>query len=175
MKLRTLDEIVRDYMETKSIAWELVDVINKQGKPNNTVLYRGDCMYESNIVIGNKFRLWNWVASFSRDYKVAEKFANVENAPDWYYDEYEWCNDSYDYPFSKHINNKEKLVPVIIAIEPSRYVKQLCTDEFSNKFRESEHIVSVEYIEFEIVDIKDNVLKCNVLPLTPKTSRMNLF
>lgn len=172
---RTIDEIVLDYMKTKSIAWELVDMIKAEGKPNDCVLYRGDCLYESNIAVGKRFRLWNWVASFTRDYEISKKFSNAENAPDWYFDEREWCNDSYEYPFKQCIINQEKLEPVIIIIEPSELIKQFCTDDFSDTFNEKEHIVNVENIEFEIVEINGKELKCNVLPLAQKTERMNLF
>lgn len=172
---RSLDEIIIDYMRTKSIAWEFVDHIKQYGTPNELRLYRGDCLYESTLQVGNRFRLWNTVASFTSDFSIADKFANGYNVPTWYIDETEWDKPGYNYPFSKNIENNENLIPVIITIEKSSPIKAFYTDFYLDEFDESEYVLFVDDIEFEIVSIKDKIVKCKVHELTNEYKAMNIF
>ena len=161
---------VLDYMETKSMSYNLIDYINKNGTTNKEVLFRGDCLYKSFIHVGQRFRLWNGFASFTSDNKVADKFANDMNVPDWYFEEKEWCGN-HSYPFEEFISREEKLVPIIIVVCKNKIPKCFCTDGYSEKFNESEYIVLTEDIEFLITRIEDKYVYCDVL----KIPHMHLY
>lgn len=157
----TLKQQIVQYMETKSMSHELTNYINEYGISNPIRLYRGDCLYESVIKKGNSFKLWNGFASFTYDNEIADKFANSDNAPDWYFEENEWCANA-EYPFKEFIDKGESLVPVIIVIEENELSNCLCTDNYLDKYNESEYLVITESVEFIINRIEDKFLYCSV-------------
>lgn len=167
---RTLRVQLQDYMETKSMSYELLDYLREEGDSNELTLMRGDCLYESLIKEGGSFRLWNGFASFTYDEEIAEKFSNAENVPDWYDVEEFWYSEK-PYPFKEYVERKEHLIPVIIIIEPEQIPRCICTDNVHDNFNESEYLVYTEDIEFVIDKIVDNKLYCS----TRKIPNMNLW
>lgn len=147
-----LHKSIYQYVETKSISKFLMNHLIENGKPIDKPIYRGDSFYEGMVGKNKSFRLWNSVASFSTNIDVAEKFANAENVPDWYFDESEFCVDV-EYPFKEFIDRGELLVPVIIRIDGSiDILKLLSTEHELNRFNEDEFILYTEDLEFKFVD-----------------------
>lgn len=167
---RTLRVQLQDYMETKSMSYELLDYLREKGDSNELTLMRGDCLYESLVKEGGSFRLWNGFASFTYDEEIAEKFSNTQNIPDWYENEGSWFANR-RFPFEEFIERGEPLIPVIIIIEPEQIPRCICTDNVHESFNESEFLVYTEDIEFVIDKVVDNKLYCS----TRKIPNMNLW
>ena len=157
----SIEQQINDYMETKSMSNEFLDYIEKFGDCNKVKLFRGDCLYESVIKIGNAFRLWNGFASFTSNKEIAKKFSNDRCVPDWYYDEHEWCANA-EYPFKEFINNKENLVPVIIVVDNGKIPKCFSTEKYSDRLKEDEYVVLTEEIEFIIERIEGKYIYCDI-------------
>lgn len=173
-----ISEYFVEYMENKSILKPMLDYIASNPEPVGEVIYRGDCLYESEIFVGSRVKLWNTVASFTTDINVAEKFSNDKHAPDWYYDEYEWVGKE-EYPFKDNIARGDKLKPVIFVVKPNEYFKGVFTEKYSGKFGESEYVVLTDNIGMRVERIEGKFLYCDVYESPrydkTKTEKLDLF
>lgn len=150
-KLNGFEDYIKAYVETKDIAYEFVDYILSDGVSNKDVIFRGDCTYPSFLKEGSEFRFHNVVASFTTDRSVAMRFIKTECAPDWYFEEKEWCR-SYPYPFTKSVEDGEELVSVIFVLQPNDRIKGIDTStyDFSQRFNEKEFVIATDDLVFII-------------------------
>lgn len=162
-----LEKSIYQYVETKTLSKFLVDYVKDNGYSVEFSLYRGDYLYEGFVEKGSRFRLWNSLVSFTKELLIARKFANIACVPDWYYAESEWCLDV-AYPFKKSLELGESLVPIIIKINGDNdLLKVFSTEHYLNRFEESEYIMYVRDLEFEFVDIVDNIEGVDVWLVQP--------
>lgn len=161
----SLHREILDYKKTKSIGKRLVKYVATRGSlPPQKVLYRGDCCYRSMLKLGSIFTFGNPVTSFTTNLGIAKRFSNIENAPDWYTQEKEWCDDTRPWMYKEAVENYEDLIPVIFIIEDCRNVQGMDLTSLNYMFDEDEFIVYTDHVEFMIYSIDHNYVylcKCN--------------
>lgn len=135
---RDIYDVVKQYRDTKTIFSLLVTTAAENTIKLRGQLFRGDCTYPSLIKEGNIYKFHNPVSSWTCNHTIANMFTNTESVPEWYTSESEWYQD-YAYPFTKNIQNKEEIVPVIFCLN-SQILHGIVTSDYIDVDRDKDYV-----------------------------------
>lgn len=153
-------KMLKEYKFCKMIWKDFAEKVSASRLNTENILFRGDCAYESFLKVGDIYRLYNPISSWTSDFETAKSFSNKECMPEWYYDEDEWCGEE-DFPF-KGLDTKDiKTVVFRINKKNLRGIRVL---DFIQDDVEYEYILGHQM--FKILNIEESE-KYHLIDLIP--------